>query len=83
LTYLTYQRRSTINVIYELLFVQEDVFQSVGVPLVQNTLAGYNTSILSYGQVHIDAFLIFLVETCVYIYGNIKVNGYLPLHLYC
>ncbi|WJX31560.1 hypothetical protein P8452_19977 [Trifolium repens] len=29
---------------------QEDVFQSVGVPLVQNTLAGYNTSILSYGQ---------------------------------
>ncbi|XP_058788075.1 kinesin-like protein KIN-12F [Vicia villosa] len=29
---------------------QEDVFQSVGVPLVLNTLAGYNTSVLSYGQ---------------------------------
>ncbi|WJX64872.1 hypothetical protein P8452_49602 [Trifolium repens] len=29
---------------------QEDVFQSVGVPLVKNALAGYNTSILSYGQ---------------------------------
>jgi len=32
-------------------FVQEDIFQSVGVPLVRNALAGYNTSILSYGQV--------------------------------
>ncbi|KAF1894727.1 hypothetical protein Lal_00021019 [Lupinus albus] len=29
---------------------QEDIFQSVGVPLVTNALAGYNTSILSYGQ---------------------------------
>ncbi|AET00644.1 putative plus-end-directed kinesin ATPase [Medicago truncatula] len=29
---------------------QEDIFQSVGVPLVRNALAGYNTSILSYGQ---------------------------------
>ncbi|XP_050367621.1 kinesin-like protein KIN-12F [Argentina anserina] len=29
---------------------QEDVFQTVGVPLVKNALAGYNTSILSYGQ---------------------------------
>ncbi|MCI03485.1 kinesin-like protein KIN12B-like, partial [Trifolium medium] len=28
----------------------EDIFQSVGVPLVRNALAGYNTSILSYGQ---------------------------------
>ncbi len=30
---------------------QEDVFQLVGVPLVKNALAGYNASILSYGQV--------------------------------
>ena len=30
---------------------QEDVFQLIGVPLVKNALAGYNTSILSYGQV--------------------------------
>ncbi|KAG6685873.1 hypothetical protein I3842_12G134000 [Carya illinoinensis] len=29
---------------------QEDVFQLVGVPLVRNALAGYNTSILSCGQ---------------------------------
>ncbi|KAM1116714.1 hypothetical protein TB2_007080 [Malus domestica] len=29
---------------------QEDVFQMVGVPVVENALAGYNTSILSYGQ---------------------------------
>ncbi|CAL5202289.1 unnamed protein product [Lathyrus oleraceus] len=29
---------------------QEDIFQSVGVPLVRNALAGYNTSVLSYGQ---------------------------------
>ncbi|KAL8131702.1 kinesin-like protein KIN-12F [Apium graveolens] len=29
---------------------QEDVFELVGVPLVKNTLAGYNTSILAYGQ---------------------------------
>lgn len=32
-------------------FYQEDVFQLVGVPLVKNALAGYNTSILAYGQV--------------------------------
>lgn len=30
---------------------QEDIFQLVGVPLVKNSLAGFNTSILSYGQV--------------------------------
>ncbi|KAK7256290.1 hypothetical protein RIF29_29731 [Crotalaria pallida] len=29
---------------------QEDIFQSVGVPLVKNAIAGYNTSVLSYGQ---------------------------------
>ncbi|OMP04267.1 hypothetical protein COLO4_09775 [Corchorus olitorius] len=29
---------------------QEDVFQQIGVPLVKNALAGYNTAILSYGQ---------------------------------
>ncbi|MED6205565.1 hypothetical protein PIB30_018737 [Stylosanthes scabra] len=29
---------------------QQDIFQSVGVPLVRNALAGFNTSILSYGQ---------------------------------
>ncbi|XP_072989337.1 kinesin-like protein KIN-12C isoform X2 [Typha latifolia] len=29
---------------------QEDVFKLVGVPLVENSLAGFNTSIVSYGQ---------------------------------
>ncbi|KAK9151394.1 hypothetical protein Syun_009703 [Stephania yunnanensis] len=29
---------------------QEDIFQLVGVPLVKNSLAGFNTSILAYGQ---------------------------------
>ncbi|CAI9088287.1 OLC1v1022581C1 [Oldenlandia corymbosa var. corymbosa] len=29
---------------------QEDVFKQVGVPLVNDALAGYNTSILAYGQ---------------------------------
>ncbi|GLT57553.1 hypothetical protein SLA2020_305190 [Shorea laevis] len=29
---------------------QEDVFQVVGIPLVKEALAGYNTSVLSYGQ---------------------------------
>ncbi|KAJ8532531.1 hypothetical protein K7X08_012454 [Anisodus acutangulus] len=29
---------------------QEDIFQSVGAPLVKDALAGYNTSLLAYGQ---------------------------------
>lgn len=37
---------------------QEEVFQCVGVPLVKNALAGYNTSILSYGQVFEDYFVV-------------------------
>lgn len=44
----------------KLLFIQEDIFQSVGVPLVKNALAGYNTSILSYGQVLLDVCYIIL-----------------------
>lgn len=59
-----------MNVMYELLYIQEDVFQSVGVPLVRNALAGYNTTILSYGQVHyyilmLTIFFMFLVTICV------------------
>lgn len=37
--------------IVSLYLYQEDVFQCVGVPLVRNALAGYNTSVVSYGQV--------------------------------
>lgn len=33
---------------------QEDVFETVGAPLVRSALAGYNTSLLSYGQVVSD-----------------------------
>ncbi|KAJ3674302.1 hypothetical protein LUZ60_004918 [Juncus effusus] len=29
---------------------QEEIFNSIGVPLVQNALAGFNTSVVSYGQ---------------------------------
>ncbi|CAH9083646.1 unnamed protein product [Cuscuta europaea] len=29
---------------------QEDVFQSIGIPVVKDALAGYNTSLLAYGQ---------------------------------
>jgi len=50
--WFAFRGRSILNLIYELLYVQEDVFQSVGVPLVRNALAGYNTTILSFGQVH-------------------------------
>lgn len=35
------------------------MFQQIGVPLVRDALSGYNTSVLSYGQVLNDAFLFF------------------------
>lgn len=57
------------------MYVQEDVFQSVGVPLVRNALAGYNTSILSYGQVHFD-FKLSSEKMYSICYGSIEVNGY-------
>ncbi|KAK7387142.1 hypothetical protein VNO78_27677 [Psophocarpus tetragonolobus] len=43
-------RRFTFDQVFDANSNQEDVFQSVGVPLVRNALAGYNTTILSYGQ---------------------------------
>ncbi|KAJ1441294.1 P-loop containing nucleoside triphosphate hydrolase [Sesbania bispinosa] len=43
-------RQFTFDEVFDTDSNQEDVFQSVGVPLVRNALAGYNTSILSYGQ---------------------------------
>ncbi|KAK7316822.1 hypothetical protein RJT34_00563 [Clitoria ternatea] len=43
-------RKFTFDEVFGTNSNQEDVFQSVGVPLVRNALAGYNTSILSYGQ---------------------------------
>ncbi|RZB66979.1 kinesin-like protein KIN-12F isoform X1 [Glycine soja] len=43
-------RQFTFDSVFDSNSNQEDIFQSVGVPLVKNALAGYNTSILSYGQ---------------------------------
>nr|KYP49868.1 Kinesin-like protein KIF15 [Cajanus cajan] len=43
-------RKFTFDEVFDSNSSQEEVFQSVGVPLVRNTLAGYNTTILSYGQ---------------------------------
>ncbi|XP_019435247.1 PREDICTED: kinesin-like protein KIN-12F isoform X2 [Lupinus angustifolius] len=40
----------TFDEVFDTNSSQEDIFQSVGVPLVRNALAGYNTSLLSYGQ---------------------------------
>ncbi|XP_015866693.3 kinesin-like protein KIN-12F [Ziziphus jujuba] len=43
-------RRFTFDSVFDSKANQGDVFQLVGVPLVKNALAGYNTSIVSYGQ---------------------------------
>ncbi|KAK7320334.1 hypothetical protein VNO77_29723 [Canavalia gladiata] len=43
-------RQFTFDSIFDSNTNQEDIFHSVGVPLVRDALAGYNTSILSYGQ---------------------------------
>ncbi|XP_054818065.1 kinesin-like protein KIN-12F isoform X2 [Prosopis cineraria] len=40
----------TFDLVFDSNSYQEDIFQSVGVSLVKNALAGYNTSLLSYGQ---------------------------------
>ncbi|KAL1369880.1 hypothetical protein HN51_000242 [Arachis hypogaea] len=40
----------TFDEVFDTNSSQEDVFQSVGLPLVRSALAGYNTSILTYGQ---------------------------------
>jgi len=36
-----------------LCFLQQDIFQLVGLPLVENCLAGFNSSIFAYGQVNL------------------------------
>ncbi|KAK7385998.1 hypothetical protein VNO78_32020 [Psophocarpus tetragonolobus] len=43
-------RQFTFDSVFDSNTNQEDIFQSVGVPLVKNALAGYNTAILTYGQ---------------------------------
>ncbi|KAK4275368.1 hypothetical protein QN277_018462 [Acacia crassicarpa] len=49
-TLCTADRKFTFDMVFDSNSYQEDIFQSVGVPLVKNSLAGYNTSLLSYGQ---------------------------------
>ncbi|KAK4804375.1 hypothetical protein SAY86_004192 [Trapa natans] len=49
-TLLLGDRRFTFDSVFNSRTSQEDIFQTVGVPLVKDALAGYNTSILSYGQ---------------------------------
>ncbi|KAK1581177.1 hypothetical protein Q3G72_003808 [Acer saccharum] len=43
-------RKLTFDSVFDSNSNQEDIFQSVGVPLVENALAGYNATVLSYGQ---------------------------------
>lgn len=43
-------RKFTFDSVFDASSSQEDIFQTVGVPLVQSALAGYNTSVLTYGQ---------------------------------
>ncbi|OVA09269.1 Kinesin [Macleaya cordata] len=43
-------RTFTFDSVVDSSSTQEDVFQLVGVPVVKNSLAGYNASVLSYGQ---------------------------------
>ncbi|KAJ4838841.1 hypothetical protein Tsubulata_013940 [Turnera subulata] len=44
------ERKFTFDSVLDSNSNQEDVFQLVGIPLVKSALAGYNASILSYGQ---------------------------------
>jgi hypothetical protein len=44
---------------------QEDVFHLVGLPLVENCLAGFNSSIFAYGQViNLNSLLIKTFMVC-------------------
>ncbi|KAE9614756.1 putative plus-end-directed kinesin ATPase [Lupinus albus] len=43
-------RQFIYNSVFDSKSNQEDIFQTVGIPLVKNAIAGYNTSVLSYGQ---------------------------------
>ena len=47
-----------VNLLYNSLsffivfFLQDEIFQLVGAPLVENCLAGFNSSVFAYGQVN-------------------------------
>ncbi|KAK4746349.1 hypothetical protein SAY87_012661 [Trapa incisa] len=50
-TLLVGDRRFTFDSVFDSRTSQQAIFQTVGVPLVKDALAGYNASILSYGQI--------------------------------
>ena len=39
------------NIVLFTVHMQMDIFQLVGAPLVENCLAGFNSSVFAYGQV--------------------------------
>ncbi|MCD7466746.1 hypothetical protein HAX54_003751 [Datura stramonium] len=43
-------RKFNFDMVFGSNSTQEDIFQSVGAPLVKDALAGYNTSLIAYGQ---------------------------------
>lgn len=43
---------------------QLDIFEHVGVPLVENCLAGFNSSVFAYGQVSFFSLLTFTCLIC-------------------
>ncbi|KAL1562998.1 kinesin-like protein KIN-12F [Salvia divinorum] len=44
------ERKFTFDAVFESNATQEDVYRSVGAPLVKDALCGYNASIIAYGQ---------------------------------
>ncbi|XP_042060204.1 kinesin-like protein KIN-12F [Salvia splendens] len=44
------ERKFTFDAVFESNATQEDIYQSVGAPLVKDALCGYNASIIAYGQ---------------------------------
>lgn len=51
---------------------QLDVFQLVGVPLVENCLAGFNSSVFAYGQVPLKFFLL-LIYCVIYVINFLSI----------
>ena len=47
-------------------YLQEDIFQLVGAPLIENCMAGFNSSVFAYGQVSFR-LLLFLFQILCYV----------------
>lgn len=48
-------------------YLQEDIFQLVGAPLIENCMAGFNSSVFAYGQVsfRLLLFLFWIFVLCI------------------